>query len=46
MNALDDSRLWLQYIETPSRKSGPVKLDQILAARLKAFLEAKRAKNV
>jgi hypothetical protein len=32
---------WYVYIETPRTKSSLVKLDQILAERLKAFMKAK-----
>lgn len=32
---------WNSFIETPRTKSSLVKLDQILAERLKAFLQAK-----
>lgn len=33
---------WQQYIETPKQREGrPVKLDEILAQRLKAFLSSR-----
>ena len=35
---------WLQYLETPRSKSEPVKLDRILAERMRAFLKARQVK--
>jgi hypothetical protein len=35
---------WFRYLETPRSKSNPVKLDQILAERLQAFLKARKVK--
>lgn len=35
---------WLQYLEIPHRQSEPVKLDKILAARMKAFMKARKVK--
>lgn len=35
---------WQQYLEIPRRQSEPVKLDKILAERMKAFLRAKKVK--
>jgi hypothetical protein len=32
---------WLAYIETPQGNNRPVKLDAILAQRLRTFLESK-----
>lgn len=37
---------WIQYLEIPQRRSEPVKLDTILADRMKAFMKAKRVKLV
>ena len=41
MSAVSDHPQWIRYIETPRRNQPPVKLDKILAARMKAFLRAK-----
>ena len=41
MSAVYDHPQWFRFIETPRRKPAPVKLDKILAARMKAFLKAK-----
>ncbi len=35
---------WLKYLETPRTASNPVKLDQILAERLKAFMKARKVR--
>jgi hypothetical protein len=35
---------WRQYVEIPQRVSEPVKLDKILAERMKAFLKARKVK--
>lgn len=35
---------WLQYLEIPRRQSEPVKLDKILAERMRAFMKARRVK--
>lgn len=35
---------WFTYLETPRSKSEPVKLDQILAERLQAFMKARKVK--
>ncbi len=35
---------WFTYLETPRTESGPVKLDQILAERLRAFIKARKVK--
>lgn len=35
---------WRQYLQTPRSKSGPVKLDRILAERMRAFLRARNVK--
>lgn len=35
---------WYNYIETPVRTQPPVKLDEILTARLRAFLEARETR--
>lgn len=35
---------WLQYLEIPRRQSEPVKLDAILAERMKAFMKARKVK--
>lgn len=35
---------WTQYLETPIRQSTPIKLDEILEARMKAFLQAREAR--
>lgn len=43
MNESLDNK-WLQYLETPRAASNPVKLDQILAERLKTFLKARKVK--
>lgn len=42
MDAFIDHPQWFEYIETPSRKSTPVKLDKILEQRLRTFLRAKQ----
>ena len=42
MDAFIDHPQWFEYIETPSRKSAPVKLDAIMEQRLRAFLRAKQ----
>jgi hypothetical protein len=41
MSAVSDHPQWIRYIETPRREQPPVKLDKILAERMKAFLKAK-----
>lgn len=41
MSAIYDHPQWFRYIETPRRNQAPVKLDKILAQRMKAFLRAK-----
>ncbi len=33
------------YIELPRRSSGPIKIDAILEARMKAFLRARRVRR-
>lgn len=33
------------YIETPRQHSAPVKIDEILEARLKAFMKARRIRR-
>lgn len=33
---------WLQYLEIPRRQNEPVKLDKILASRMRAFMKAKK----
>lgn len=35
---------WLMYLETPRTVSSPVKLDVILAERLRAFRRARQVK--
>jgi len=35
---------WLQYLEIPRRQSEPVKLDKILAERMRAFMKARKVK--
>ena len=35
---------WFTYLETPRSESVPVKLDQILAERLQAFMKARKVK--
>lgn len=35
---------WFTYLEIPRSKSEPVKLDQILAERLQAFMKARKVK--
>lgn len=35
---------WLQYLETPRATTSPVKLDQIMAKRLAAFIKARKVK--
>ena len=35
---------WLQYLEIPRHQSEPVKLDTILAERMKAFIKARKVK--
>jgi len=43
MNETLDNQ-WLQYLETPRHDSEPVKLDKILAERMRAFMKARRVK--
>ena len=46
MNNSIDNNQWMQYVETPCRpKSSPVKLEYILAARIEAFMRAKKVKS-
>ncbi len=45
MNKLIENPEWFKYIETPVYKGTAVKLDSIMAKRLKAFLRAKRMKT-
>jgi len=35
----------VMYIETPRQQSGPVKIDQILEARMRAFMRARRVRR-
>lgn len=35
---------WFTYLETPRHASGPVKLDEILAQRLRDFMKARKVK--
>lgn len=35
---------WLEYLEIPRRQGDPVKLDKILAERMKAFIKARKVK--
>ena len=35
---------WQQYIEIPRRQSEPVKLDEILAQRMRTFIRARKVK--
>lgn len=44
MKTTDEFEL-ITYIETPRRFSGPVKIDVILEARMRAFLRAKRVRR-
>lgn len=44
MNETIENMDWLKYVETPIKNDGAVKLDRILAKRLKAFLKAKKLK--
>lgn len=44
MNESLNSYPWLQYLETPRAQSQPVKLDRILAERMRAFLKARQVK--
>lgn len=44
MNQSIDDNQWLHYLEIPVRDSQPVKLDQILAERMAAFIKARHAK--
>jgi hypothetical protein len=41
MSVMYDHPQWFRYIEIERRHQAPVKLDKILAARMKAFLDAK-----
>ena len=36
----------IAYIETPRRCDTPVKIDEILNERLKAFMKARRARGI
>lgn len=40
-----DESPWYRYLEIPDRKRSPVKLEDILAARIEAFMRAKRIKS-
>lgn len=46
MNDFIDTRQWFAYQETPRKRTQPVKLDAILAARLEAFLMAKKVRQL
>lgn len=45
MNESIDGTRWLQYLEIPERKRTPVKLEQILAERIEAFMRVKKVKT-
>ena len=47
MDAFIDHPQWFEYIETPVRRkrSAPVKLDTILAERMRAFVRAKATRQ-
>lgn len=42
MNRTFDTSRWNEYLETPCRNQSPVKLEVILAARIEAFMKAKK----
>jgi len=44
MNDSIDNTQWLRYLEIPDRKRTPVKLEQILAERIEAFMRVKKVK--
>ena len=44
MNQSIDDNQWLNYLEIPVRNNTPIKLDQILAERMAAFIKARHAK--
>lgn len=44
MNSKANTNQWSRYIETPFKKSSPVKLDAILAERLRVFMKAREAR--
>lgn len=46
MNDIFDTRQWFAYQETPMKKTAPVKLDRILAARMEAFIRAKNVRTM
>lgn len=46
MNETIENMDWLKYVETPIKSGGAVKLDRILAKRLKAFIKAKKVKSL
>jgi len=39
-----DGTQWSEYVEIPERKRAPVKLEDIIAQRIEAFLRAKKIK--
>ena len=44
MNNQNETTYWLEYIETMSQVSQPVKLDAILEKRMQAFIRARQYK--
>lgn len=44
MNSKPNQQQWSHYLETPLKQSSPVKLDQILEERLRAFMKAREAR--
>lgn len=42
MNELINGTQWSEYVETPCRKRQPVKLEQIVAQRIQAFMKVKQ----
>lgn len=42
MNKSINGTQWSEYLETPCRTQAPVKLEVILAARIEAFMKAKK----
>lgn len=44
MNSKPNQQQWSHYLETPLKQSSPVKLDQILQERLRAFMKARETR--
>lgn len=44
MNKPTHESSWMRYEQIPDRKRSPVKLEDIVAARIEAFMRAKKVK--